>query len=77
VDELGACPAALPQDGRRDGLNRGSHGGRVCWAVEGTPCSRTHAGEPRSSQSRFLDCSKCPVLKRVQDEEGPDFDFGL
>jgi len=26
---------------------------------------------------RYLACTQCKVMKQVQDEEGPGFDFGL
>lgn len=73
VDEMGVCPAALPTGTRHEGANRGLHAGRVCWAIEGTKCDCTKG----IASARFLACIECEVLKRVQDEEGPSFEFGM
>src|SRR5665648_944927 len=37
AEQLGACPAALPNE-HFDGVNKGKHCGRFCWAVAGTLC---------------------------------------
>lgn len=65
--ELGVCPAAL--DSSFDGINRGKHGGRVCWAVAGTFCEGEKQGafaEKRSS------CINCDFFKLVNSEEKID-----
>ena len=36
VGEFGVCPAAEPSE--FDGTNRGTYGGRFCWAIAGTFC---------------------------------------
>ena len=77
VDELGLCPAALPTGDEFDGRNRGLFAGRVCWAVKGTTCGSFGTGGSMSIVERYLACTQCKVMKQVQDEEGPGFDFGL
>ena len=66
--ELGECPAALPNI--HDGINRGLHGGRVCWAIAGTLCG----GKPQGSGvEKIMDCLNCSFLKQVNDDESRDF----
>ena len=67
ADELGTCPAA--SDESFDGINSGSFGGRICWAVAGTFCSGKIQGtfaEKRNS------CTGCNFYKQVQSEEGTE-----
>ena len=49
VAEEGACPAAL--DAEADGVNSGTKGGRVCWAISGTFCGLQAGG---SEAMRFI-----------------------
>lgn len=68
VDELGICPAAMPNE--YDGTNKGNHGGRFCWAVAGTFCG----GKPQGSfAQKFKSCIECKFFKQIQDEEGSNF----
>ena len=65
VAEFGVCPAALDRTG--DGLNDGTNGGRICWAVTGTFCGGTVQG---SFAQKELSCMNCDFYKRVQSEQG-------
>ena len=68
TSEFGVCPVALPNE--FDGVNKGKHGGRFCWAVTGTFCH----GEVQGTYARKLkDCLDCEFLKRVSNEESPFF----
>lgn len=65
VRHLGVCPAAI--DESFDGINGGSNGGRICWAVAGTLCEGKRQGE-------FLDkrpsCLKCDFFLHVGQQQG-------
>ena len=64
ADEFGICPAAA--DISFDGINSGTCGGRICWAVAGTFCEGKVQGtfaEKRNS------CMSCSFYKTVQEEE--------
>jgi hypothetical protein len=68
AEELGVCPAALPNE--FDGVNNGRLGGRFCWAIVGTLCG----GEVQGTYSKkFLNCLKCDFLKQVNEDEGQGF----
>jgi len=62
---FGPCPAATHE--AADGLNGGTNGGRICWAVEGTPCGLdlADAGVPK-----LISCLGCEFFRRVYAEEG-------
>jgi eukaryotic-like serine/threonine-protein kinase len=63
-DEFGICPAAA--DISFDGINSGTCGGRICWAIAGTFCEGKVQGtfaEKRNS------CMSCSFYKTVQEEE--------
>jgi len=63
--QLGVCPAAV--DKSFDGINRGDHAGRFCWAVAGTFCGGSVQGtfaEKRES------CLGCDFFDKVRGEEG-------
>lgn len=64
---LGVCPAAT--ENRLDGCNRGTNGGRACWAVEGTQCEKTF-----SAGEKFSRCVDCLFFRRVDEEEGRGFE---
>ena len=68
ADELGVCPAALPN--KYDGVNKGKHAGRFCWAIAGTLCD----GETQGTYAKKLeDCLRCAFLKQVNEDEGRVF----
>lgn len=68
VSELGVCPASI--ESRTDGMNSGSKGGRVCWAITGTFCQ----GEVQSSfASKMGDCVYCEFYILVVHEEGLNY----
>jgi len=61
----GVCPAATAT--ACDGVNRGTNGGRVCWAIAGTFCG----GKTRGTfANKRVACMQCDVFTRVRDEEG-------
>ena len=70
VCELGVCPAAMSNS--YDGLNRGQHSGRFCWAINGTYCFDEAQG---TFAQKLLDCINCDFFKQVQDEQGHQFVF--
>ena len=64
VGELGVCPAAT--DTSCDGLNGGSNGGRICWAVSGSLCG----GERQGTHAEKLPgCFVCRFFERVRAEQ--------
>jgi hypothetical protein len=65
VDEKGPCPAAVDADA--DGVNSGTNGGRVCWAISGTFCGSRAAG---SLAARLISCLTCDFFTQVLQEEG-------
>ncbi len=85
VEGHGVCPAALPNE--FDGVNRGEHAGRFCWAVAGTLCGGEVQGSfaaklmtciPREflkqvQAAKLMNCLFCEFLKQVQEEEGTTF----
>lgn len=62
------CPAAV--DTTSNGVNNGINAGRICWTVNGTPCSG-------SSRGTFVDkldaCLACDFFQRVRADEGEQF----
>jgi len=61
VAELGTCPAAT--DKSLDGINFGTNGGRICWALVGTFC----AGEVPGTFAKKLDsCTECDFYQTYQ-----------
>ena len=66
--KIQTCPAALP--GSYDGINKGVHAGRFCWAVSGTLCGGKIQG---NFAGKLGSCIHCDFLKHVNDEEGRDF----
>ena len=72
VVELGECPAA--QEGRLDGQNHGTNGGRMCWLVNATLCGNQVQGD---FYSKLGNCLKCDFLRSVHKEEGSDFTYGM
>ncbi len=68
VGELGVCPAAEPSD--YDGINRGTHGGRFCWAITNTLCG----GKPQGTfAQKLMTCLDCEFMKQVHEEEERNF----
>jgi hypothetical protein len=66
--ELGVCPATLPNE--YDGVNRGTHAGRFCWAVAGTLCK----GEMQGTYAKkLMSCLNCGFLNQVNEDEGRNF----
>jgi len=68
-EELGPCPASLP-DEYFDGVNKGKHCGRFCWAVAGTLCGGKVQG---TYAKKVMDCIGCKFLKQVHQDEGRNF----
>ena len=64
----GVCVAALPND--FDNINKGKHGGRICWAVAGTLCG----GEVQGTfATKLRQCLNCEFFIKVQEEEARGF----
>ena len=68
VAELGVCPAATHTIS--DGMNGGSNGGRICWAVAGTLCDRTVRG---TYAQKRTSCITCEFFTKVMREQGGGF----
>ncbi|MBI5664481.1 MAG: hypothetical protein HZC49_05275 [Nitrospirae bacterium] len=66
--ELGVCVAASAMS--VDGLNNGSNGGRICWAIAGTLCRGEVTGLFAKNE---VSCMACEVFKLVKAEEKADF----
>lgn len=70
VRTLGVCPAATAE--RLTGVNRGTNGGRACWAVpEERPMGILE--RPRPGHWKLVLCLKCPFHRTVESEEGEAF----
>lgn len=68
----GICPASIP--GECNGINYGVFGGRFCWAIVGTLCSREAVESSDKLLIKiFTDCIHCDFFKKVQDEESNNF----
>jgi hypothetical protein len=72
VPEMGLCPATT--DSGASGVNSGSKGGRVCWALAGTFCGGKVQG---TYASKVMSCINCEVFATVRREEGPNFRLRL
>ncbi|MBI4300742.1 MAG: hypothetical protein HY677_06365 [Chloroflexi bacterium] len=68
VAEMGICPASV--DTSSNGLNGGTNGGRICWAVTGTFCGGQVQG---TFAQKELSCMNCEFFKHVKGEEGKSF----
>lgn len=68
ADDLGICPAALPN--KFNGANNGKQAGRFCWAIAGTLCEGKVSG---TYAQKLKDCLDCHFLKQVNEEEGGNF----
>ena len=68
AERCGACPASTA--GNWDGLNGGTAGGRICWAVAGTFCEGDVQG---TFASKMTSCMTCRFFQEVREEAGPDF----
>lgn len=66
--ELGVCPAA--SDISVDGLNSGTNGGRICWAIAGTLCRGKIQGLFAINE---VSCMACEVFKQIKAEEKTNF----
>lgn len=64
VAKLGVCPAATAE--WCDGLNRGTNGGRYCWAIAGTFC---HGEVQGHFALKFGDCTACGFFQEVYRQE--------
>jgi len=69
VPKMGLCPASV--ETRVTGINAGSNGGRVCWAIAGTFCGWQLNG---TYADKLTNCHNCNFYNLVGTEEGADFD---
>ncbi len=58
--DLGVCPAAV--DTTFSGINSGTSGGRICWAIAGTFCGKRVSG---AIAQKLGNCKKCEFYQRV------------
>lgn len=69
VAKMGLCPASV--EVRVTGFNKGSNGGRVCWAIPGTFCGWKLNG---TYADKLSNCHRCKFYMLVGSEEGSNFD---
>jgi len=65
---LGICPASTAS--RVDGMNKGTQGGRVCWAVTGTFCGGKVQG---TFAMKLANCMECEFYNLVAQEEAANY----
>ncbi|MBI4788411.1 MAG: hypothetical protein HY782_15375 [Chloroflexi bacterium] len=71
ADQLGTCAAAI--ETRTHGVNGGTNGGRVCWAVTGTLCGGKVQGTfARKLANCLMDCE---FFKSALKEERKNLEF--
>ncbi len=63
--ERGVCPA--PSTSSCNGLNDGTNGGRICWAIAGTFCGDKVQGD---FAQKSVSCMSCDVFRQVKTDEG-------
>ena len=68
VSTMGVCPAST--ESRVNGMNQGSQGGRVCWAVTGTLCGGKVQG---TFAMKLANCMECEFYKLVSVEESANY----
>ncbi|MFC1706162.1 helix-turn-helix domain-containing protein [Planctomycetota bacterium] len=61
----GPCTAA--QERAANGVNSGTNGGRICWAISGTFCGAQVEG---TDAMKFISCLSCDFFYQVLQEEG-------
>jgi len=64
------CPAVTATSA--DGVNRGTNGGRVCWAVAGTLCGGRQQGTYAVKLETCLRCDFCQSVLREEQAEPCD-----
>ncbi|MCP4370520.1 MAG: hypothetical protein GY797_20765 [Deltaproteobacteria bacterium] len=72
IEELGLCPAATSE--KMSTVNQGTNAGRICWIISGTLCNKEVQGE---FTKKLGNCTKCDFFKKVFDEEGSEFNYGI
>ena len=65
VEAEGVCPASTERNA--DGVNSGTNGGRVCWAISGTFCGKRPNG---TAAAKLVSCLSCDFFTQVLREEG-------
>jgi hypothetical protein len=70
--KLGVCPAA--EWDKRDSINGGKRGGRICWALVGTLCGGRVQGV---FAEKIATCLDCEFYHYVHQQEGKDFRHAL
>jgi len=64
AEKQGVCPASIVNP--EEGINGGTHGGRLCWTLNNTKCmNKTEEG--------LSSCMNCDFYKLVRQEEGYQF----
>lgn len=61
---FGICPATVEKTA--DGINSGTMGGRICWAVSGTYCRGKVQG---IFAAKITSCASCAFFNQVDREE--------
>ncbi|MEW6601815.1 MAG: two-CW domain-containing protein [Nitrospirota bacterium] len=65
--KMGICPTTT--DESANGLNEGTNGGRICWAIAGTLGLKVK----RTPARNLVSCLVCDFFKLVKKEEGEEF----
>jgi hypothetical protein len=61
------CPVVT--EIKADGVNRGTNGGRVCWAIAGTMCGGRRQGTHAVKLETCLRCDFCQMVLREEQVE--------
>ena len=60
-------PCLATSDEQAHGVNGGTNGGRICWAISGTFCGMEVEG---SEAAKLISCFSCDFFSQVLQEEG-------
>ena len=55
-------------------VNQGTNAGRICWLIAGNLCNQEVQGE---FNNKLGNCTKCDFFKKVFEEEGSEFNYGM
>ena len=69
--EMGVCAGT---NDKMSGVNQGTNAGRICWLIAATLCNKEVQGE---FNNKLGNCTKCDFFKKVFEEEGSEFDYGM
>ena len=65
IHEHGVCPAAIESSAH--GINGGTNGGRICWAIAGTLCNEKVKGTFANEKPSCLSCDFFILVNKEED----------